>query len=720
MKTLRLSLTLILGFGSVILVLVMFGGQPVRADPATPCNRYVVIGGNNSWPTNDCSNPNNPCKSIQYALSWATNGETLCVADRDDIDGPSTYQGTVIITQSIVLDGAWAAHPNELGAGWTFTSTHCNPENVIITGNGTARVISITQASPTIHCFTITGGNAESAEGDAHRGGGIAVRDAAPVIIGNIITGNYGLKSMATIDVGRGGGIYMINVPATAVISGNLILGNAASDVTWGQGGGVYLENAAPQILSNTIRANRAGSLAGDGGGIAVIEGRPLIADNRIEENLASDKTAGNGGGISVSSSSAVTIERNLVQNNVALRSDPDPALPSRGGGLYFNGPSAVIRDNQIYGNVASLAGRGLGGGMYLHGLSVTATVAGNIVANGNRAGYSANGEGGGVYLDGCSATLMDNRIVQNIASSNAPAYGGGIYVNGGGGIIQSNIITGNQGALISTGSWAYGGGMVISGSTVLVQDNLIADNKTAEGSDAPGAGGGVYGWDGAPRFVRNRLLNNTAGSLGGGFALSGTRPWLEGNTILDNRSAGLPGDGGGGVRVASCHNFTLTNNLIARNASPTGSGVLIAGSGAIRGRVAHNTIAENQSGDGVGIYVGAASKVALDNNIIVSHTVGIANAGAPTSTITASTTLFEGNGMNYGAGVTSTNEVSGPAALTSDYHLGNGSNAIGHAITLTWVTQDVDGDPRPLGLPDVGADEVYRRLYLPLVLRNF
>lgn len=719
MKTLRLSLTLILGFGSVILALVMFGGQPVRADPDTPCDRYVVIGGNNSWPTNDCSNPNNPCKSIQYALSWAAAGETLCVADRDDIDGPSTYQGTVFITQSVFLDGAWAAHPNELGGGWTFTSTPCNPENVIITGNGTARVISITQASPTIHCFTITGGNAESAEGDARRGGGIAARDAAPIIIGNIITGNYGLKSMAAIDAGRGGGIYMVNVPATAVISGNLIIGNAASDVTWGQGGGIYLENASPQVLANTIRANRAGSLAGDGGGIAVIRSSPLIADNRIEENLASDKTAANGGGISVLASTVVTIERNLIQNNVALRSDPDPTLPSRGGGLYVDSLSAVIRDNQIYGNVASLAGRGLGGGMYLRGLSVTATVAGNIVANGNRASYGANGEGGGVYLDGCSATFMDNRIVQNIASSNAPAYGGGIYVNGGGGLIQSNIITGNQGILVSAGSWGYGGGMVISGSTVLVQDNLIADNKTAEESGAPGAGGGVYAWAGTPKFVRNRLLNNTAGSLGGGFALSGTRPWLEGNTILDNQSTGMPGDGGGGVRIASCHSFTLTNNLIARNASPTGSGVLIAGSGAIRGRAAHNTLAENQSGDGVGVYVGAASKVALDNNLIVSHTVGITNAGA-TSTITASATLFEGNGLNYGVGITSTNEVAGPAALTSDYHLGNGSNAIGHAITLTWVTQDIDGDPRPLGLPDIGADEVYRRLYLPLVLRNF
>ncbi len=37
----------------------------------------------------------------------------------------------------------------------------------------------------------------------------------------------------------------------------------------------------------------------------------------------------------------------------------------------------------------------------------------------------------------------------------------------------------------------------------------------------------------------------------------------------------------------------------------------------------------------------------------------------------------------------------------------------------LPWVTTDVDGDPRPLGSGyDIGADEVYQKIYLPLVMR--
>jgi hypothetical protein len=736
------KLLLSIGLAGLLLALMLgllaVGKSPVARADSGACDRYLVNGGNDSWPDNNCSDPNNPCKTVQYALGWALDGETICVADRDDLVGASTYYGPIVITKSVTLDGAWAAHPNPLGAGWMFTPTACHPENVVLSGNRTARVISITNASPTIRCFTITGGNASNATGDAHCGGGIAARDAAPIIVSNIITGNYGCQGAACTGNGRGGGICMVNILPTAVISNNLIANNVADNAAIGQGGGLYLEDASPQVLSNTIQGNRAGQSAGDGGGIfaALKTGGPLlIADNYILQNVAGQADQGDGGGIFVWSSTPVTIERNRIELNNALRGTASAGLYSRGGGIYFDGPLAVIRDNRLKSNVATLLDRrGLGGGMYLHGLSASAVVAGNVVAYDNRASYRTDGRGGGIYLDECYATVMGNQVFGNMAASSAPAYGGGIYVNGGGGVIQGNVITGNSAILFTAaGEWAYGGGMAVSGSMALVQDNLIARNTAAWGSSARGVGGGVYVWAGAPRFVANRVLSNTTGGesialgFGGGFALAGASPWLEGNIILDNQAIGAEGGTGGGVDIRSCHYFTLTNNIIARNGisttgvvSASGSGIYIGTSGAIIGRVAHNTIVANLTGDGVGVYVDARSQVLLYNNIIVSQTVGITNAGAPTSTVTADHTLFEGNGLNYGAGVTSTNEVSGPAGLTADYHLQSGSNAIGHAITLTWVTRDIDGDPRPLGLPDVGADEyVLARIYLPLVLRN-
>ncbi|HQE92332.1 MAG TPA: right-handed parallel beta-helix repeat-containing protein [Anaerolineae bacterium] len=728
MKSPRLFLACIGGIG-LVLLLAFALEHAVQAQGGGTCDRYVVNDGNNS-PTNNCSDPNNPCKSIQYALKWASAGETICVADRDDIAGPSAFYGPIVVTKTVTLDGAWQAHPNPVGTDWVWAPTACNPENVILDGNGTSRVISITKSSPTIDCFTISGGNAGGAADDSNHGGGIAARNAAPLIVNNIITGNYGCMMAVCTGYGRGGGIYLVNAPATAVISNNLIANNVADDATWGQGGGIYLENASPQVLSNTLQTNRAGHSAGNGGGIAVIGGSPVLADNRLLRNIAGQGVMAHGGGIFVDSDTAVTIERNLIQGNVALKGTADPGLFSRGGGIFFDGPLAVIRDNRVYGNVAALLDqRGLGGGMYLHDLSAAAEVSGNVVAEDNRASYVADGNGGGLYLDDCYATVTENRVFDNIAASDTPGYGGGFYVNGGGGLIQSNVITGNMAVLGAVGGWGWGGGMAISRSVVLVQDNRVAQNVAIAAPDGRGAGGGVYVWGGTPRFVGNEVLSNTTSygdtGFGGGFALSGASSWLEGNTILDNQTSDATTGGGGGVDVASCSTFTLTNNIIARNAvSATGSGVAIVNSGLIRGRMAHNTLVANLSGDGVGVYVGGNSKVLLYNNIIVSQTVGItyATEAMPlTGMVTADYTLFEGNGINYGPGVTSTNEVSGPAGLSPTYHLQFGSNAVDHATPLAWVTTDVDGDLRPIGpLPDIGADERWMYyVYLPLVLRN-
>jgi len=710
-----------------LLLAFHLGLHTTQAATVATCDRFV-LGTDGVDTGNDCSDQEHPCFTVQHAIDQAEDGNTVCVA-KHTLAGPWVYPERLVITKSITLDGAWEAmcvDPSDLTC--SFWSIPCYPANVTLDAEGHGRVISITNANPTIRCFTITGGDAGGAAGDPNHGGGIAARNAAPIIVSNVITGNYGCTTMSCTGYGRGGGIYLADSLSTAIISGNLIANNVADDGTWGQGGGIHLENASPEVRFNTIHSNRAGHSAGDGGGIAVRDSSPTIADNHVLSNTSGTGVLCLGGGIFVWSSTPVTIERNLIQRNVALRGTGDPVLYSGGGGIYFSGPFAIIRDNEVHGNVAALLDqRGRGGGMFLHDLSEAAVVSGNIIANDNRASYASKGYGGGMYLDACYATVANNQLFNNIASSETPGYGGGIYVNGGGGLFQSNAITGNMAVLGAVGGWGWGGGMAISGSVALVQNNLIAQNIADSAPEAWGAGGGVYVWDGAPQFVGNAVLRNTtsggAGGYGGGFSLSGSSPWLEGNTILDNRVVGASGGGGGGVDLASCHTFTLTNNVIARNSvSTTGSGIAISASGALQGRIAHNTIAENLAGDGVGVYVGTASTVLLNNNVIVGQKVGITNTAPSGSVVSATHTLFEVNGQNYGPGVTSVDEVPGPAALLPDYHLSPGSNAINHAIPLAWVTRDIDGDLRPIGpAPDVGADEYVRaRVYLPLVLRNF
>ncbi len=720
MKLQRLLVAFGIGLGLALFALAALVGSSAQATTSAACNRYVVDSGSNS---SNCASSAAPCKTIQYALGQAVTGDAICVADRSDIVGSSTYYGTVVVTKSVTLDGAWQA---ACGTTCVFTSTVCAPQNVVIDGQGTRRVISITNASPTIHCFTITGGDADGLGGDPdegfenHAGGGIYSRDAAPIIVNNIITGNYGCDLCS--GYGVGGGVYLLNAPATAVISGNLIANNFGAATILGWGGGIALHNSNAQVLSNTIRDNQGGT-AGNGGGIYIIDGSPTIADNTILQNTSGTGVMCHGGGIFVRSSAPVTIERNLIQYNRALYGTGDPPLISRGGGIYFDGPLAMILDNEIYGNAATvLDERGLGGGMYLRNLSTTAMVKGNVVANDNRASYVANGNGGGIYLDACYATVVDNQVFKNIASSETPGYGGGIYVNGGGGLIQGNVITGNLAVLGAVSGTGWGGGMAISNSIVLVQDNQIVQNMADSAPNATGLGGGVYIDSGIPQIVGNDILSNTTGGggsgFGGGLYLQNSRPWVDGNTILNNESIGASASIGGGVRVASCPAFTLTNNIIARNAvNAVGSGVAIVLS---TGQIDNNTIVANLTGDGVGVHVSNNSTVSMYNNIIVSHTTGITNATLVNSTASADHTLFEGNGLNYDAGVTSVNEVAGPAVLLPDYHLGSGSYAIGHAVSLWWITRDIDNDPRPVGLPDVGADEyVVARLWLPLVLRQ-
>jgi parallel beta-helix repeat protein len=709
MKHSRLILALA---GGVMLLLITLNLDIATAAPSATTRYVLGDGGSNS---SDCTNSNKPCKTIQYALAQAKSGDTIRVAKGLV---PFTYAGTVSIDKSITLEGGWGAVGFPGGLLWQRNSP-CDPSWTTIDAHGAGRAISITGIiTPIIDCFTITGGDADGLGGDPdgpNAGGGIYSAGAAPVIINNVVTANYGC-GFCSATYGHGGGIYLLNAPATTVVSNNLIANNVGANTTLGWGGGIMLRDSQAQILSNTIQDNRGG-IAGDGGGIMVVGGSPSIVDNTILRNKAATGVMGNGGGIFVRSSTPVTIEHNHLQNNYALDGTDDPSLVSKGGGIYYTGyPTgvAIICDNVIRANAATNSGTGAGGGIYLTGVIDPSSIGGNTVED-NRASWGREGYGGGIYLNESTAVVADNQVFFNTAAAGTATdgngNGGGIYIQSGGGLIKNNVITQNIGLVGATGGVGYGGGMAITNSLVTVQDNRIAQNSAATAPSSAGAGGGIYVYEGAPTITGNHVLTNSASggaiSSGGGLYLDQTRPHLDGNTILDNHSVGSVWGRGGGVRIALCPAFTLTNNIIARNeANDRGSGVAITANSV--GTLAHNTIAENTAGDGIGAYVNSASTVTMINNIIVSHTVGITVADPGVSTVNATYTLFEANGVNHGSGVSSGNEVSGPAVLLPNYHLTGSSNAIDHGATLAWVTDDIDGDPRTYGAaPDVGADEI-------------
>jgi parallel beta-helix repeat protein len=724
----HLGLTLSLALELMLLLAVLGPGGGAVAEGA--CDRWVVTAGSN---VGDCSDSAHPCKTVQYAIDQAADGDLICVASLTTLLDPTVYHEHLLIARTLTLDGKWEATCAAPPGGCTFSSVRCTPERVVLDGFKQGRVITIDGTiKPTVDCFTITGGDAAGLGGDPggrvdnDAGGGIYSRDAAPIIVNNVITANFGCD-VCPASYGRGGGVYILNAPATAKISGNTIAMNVADNSTWGEGGGVMLRDSDAQVSYNLIASNRAGLSAGDGGGIAVKGGTPTITGNSIEGNVAGQAVMGLGGGIYVWSSTTAIIEGNTLIKNLAMQGAGDPTLKSLGGGIYYGGnPTvvAVIRDNRFLGNVATtLSPSGRGGGIYLQGLVAPSLVSGNYL-EGNLAGHNCNGEGGGMAVDNSEVTIQGNDLVDNSATwAGDVGMGGGLFVAGGAAVVQANTFTANFGGGFpgapSTAT-GYGGGIAVSESLTIVQANTLEDN-VATNANAPGVGGGIYGYGGTVRLLRNTITGNQATPVavgyGGGVYLQSMAPTLDANIILDNVAAGGATGRGGGVRIATCAPFTLTNNIIAGNqASQYGSGVAISAGSA--GTLAHNTIADNQLGDGTGVYVNATGNVALLSNIIAGHTTGIADNG--TGSVLADYTLFEANTTDHGAGVVSTNEVAGPAALLADYHIATGSGAIDHAPDLPWLTWDVDGDTRPLGPAwDVGADEYGSQIYLPLVLRN-
>ena len=77
----RLLLALALGIGLTLLVSATMSNQPTRAQGT--CDRYVL--GIDSGDTTDCSDEHHPCRTVQYAINQASDGDVICVADYVDV-----------------------------------------------------------------------------------------------------------------------------------------------------------------------------------------------------------------------------------------------------------------------------------------------------------------------------------------------------------------------------------------------------------------------------------------------------------------------------------------------------------------------------------------------------------------------------------------------------------------------------------------------------------
>jgi hypothetical protein len=182
------------------------------------------------------------------------------------------------------------------------------------------------------------------------------------------------------------------------------------------------------------------------------------------------------------------------------------------------------------------------------------------------------------------------------------------------------------------------------------------------------------------------------------------------------------------GLYLSNVSPFTVTNNIIAANRSTSvvfrSPAVRVSGGG---GQFLHNIVARNENASG--LQVDSSANVNFTNTILVSHTLGITveagSAAALEGTLWGSGSWANDVDWN-GAGtiVTGTVNIWGNPTFadpgSGNYHIWLGSAAVDAGVNAG-VTEDIDGDPRPVDAGyDIGADELrLRYIYLPLVVKN-
>lgn len=160
----------------------------------------------------------------------------------------------------------------------------------------------------------------------------------------------------------------------------------------------------------------------------------------------------------------------------------------------------------------------------------------------------------------------------------------------------------------------------------------------------------------------------------------------------------------GGGISVTNA-TLDVTNSFIVHNGadnSAVGAASLILTG--TSNRFEFNTVADNRIGNtgtlSGGLFCDSTS-LAAANNVIAHNYVAndAARTNANLSTNCTSLTTTTGATLDTLKFINSSNEP-------YDYHLMAGSSAIGAATTVSTVTTDFEGDPRPDGAKDQGADQ--------------
>jgi hypothetical protein len=303
---------------------------------------------------------------------------------------------------------------------------------------------------------------------------------------------------------------------------------------------------------------------------------------------------------------------------------------------------------------------------------------------------------GGGIYLAGTVPVIRNCTVSDNVARNS-----GGISIVAGAPLIENTMVSGNT----SAAGWA--GGIYIGNASPTISNCLITDNVA--GLD----GGGLVIWSGSQTTLMATTIARNTAKRGGGIEI-GSDSALR---VYDSRIEGNVAGWGTGLWVRYS-TLAMTNTLVTDNRAVAG------GPGAMSfwrssGRLVNATIAGNSGSDGNGGVSFAtdwpSDSLFVLNSILAFNGDDDLNCWGGTCDVTYS---------DVEEGIAGSGNISADPRFVDrakgDYHLRYDSPAVDAGTTEGAPATDFEGDLRPVGGVDMGADEFSGQiLLLPLVSRD-
>jgi len=463
----------------VLIILILFilpllyqtGESPVNA--YSPTLRYVSTNGVDEG---DCTDPNSPCNSIQYAINNSFSGDTILVSEGTynyPTKKPCHLAIICSINKQLTLKGGYTKQT------WNGPDPVNHPS--IIDGAGLYRGVAV--VGVVVDEIVTINTHLEMT--------GFTIQDS--VALGSAPNNDYSPD-------GVGGGMLVQNASIhleDIIFRNNQAIGANTGSGAGGQadGAGLRIENPfvdTTSILQRVVFENNksTGGQGPDRGGIAFgalysYKAKVIIEDSKFFHNIAQAGSSTGDGYLNGLHADALGGGIAIMEGNVTIK-------------------NVEVTENKVYGgNGKNFGGGGYGGGIFIEDFGARVTSVwiydSSIVRNQAIAGSGAtggNGAGGGIDVDSSTITIDRTSIIQNsVIGGNGnftndtagPGAGGGIYIfkvrSGDFRANLSNVIIANNYAdqgKIGTGSQGNGGGggAVIHGVDATIHNSTIVANE--------------------------------------------------------------------------------------------------------------------------------------------------------------------------------------------------------------------------------------------------